>query len=804
MRIHRVRMVLGALMFAVTLCLSAVPPMASAAADTCTWTGAVNGNWSNGGNWSGCDNAGVPEAGDSLVFSSGASNMSMTNNLNLTFNEITFNNGGSYTVAGNAVSVSSALNIYGAVTFNSAVNFTASSGNTVLSYQDPSAVLPSTIALNLSGTANFQLFSTVSSLPMPTFNGSVNQFLIVGSASGGQRSFIAASDSTFTAAGGVTIARATVLCESNNCLGASNNAVSVVNGNSRGAELNLWTNNLTVPYDISLNSNGFDGPPTLAVAGNGATLTGSLNVVTDAELDLSGSHVTTLSGTGKTITIGSGATLAVVGATYNDQAVFVNPVAGSGVLNVVTSTVLASGNSSSFDGRIVIDDGGVYKGDSATLGTTTGDIAVNSGGTWVLTNTTDQTISDGVTISGNGGTYTPAALVVSDHSVEFGGMVSVGTASTIDNTSTTGAQVTFSANVVGAGALTLKHSSGNAADAFHFTNSSDNSYSGGTTVNGTKAVLSGGTLAMPGSVNIQATSTSAASVSVLAATVLSDTATITTANTGSYKASLLLNTPATTLGMITGDGEIGFLSTGQNLQVGNGNASGTFSGTFSGSGNTITKIGTGTWTLTDASFAGGSDSASFVINGGTVSFGGSLAGAAITLASGTTLKGTGTVGAVTAQSDSTVSIGNSPGCLTMSSLSLASGTVYQQQIAGAAACSGYDQATISGTAALNNATLQVDLSYTPTASTTFTIMNAGSVTGTFNGLPDGATIVSNGVTLRINYTSTSVTLSYVSGATGGSLADTGMNQPALLNFALAGISVGIALCARRLGAKLCQ
>ena len=66
-----------------------------------TWTGAVNGNWSNGGNWSGGT---APNAGDNLIFPSGASNLSNTNDLpqNTIFNSITLTGSG-YTLGGNDI-----------------------------------------------------------------------------------------------------------------------------------------------------------------------------------------------------------------------------------------------------------------------------------------------------------------------------------------------------------------------------------------------------------------------------------------------------------------------------------------------------------------------------------------------------------------------------------------------------------------------------------------------------------------------------------------------------------------------------
>src|SRR6187402_2016960 len=67
--------ILAVFAFVATIGLTNVSPLVvSAAADTCTWTGATNGNWSTGTNWTGCDNSGVPENGDTLVFPASAAN----------------------------------------------------------------------------------------------------------------------------------------------------------------------------------------------------------------------------------------------------------------------------------------------------------------------------------------------------------------------------------------------------------------------------------------------------------------------------------------------------------------------------------------------------------------------------------------------------------------------------------------------------------------------------------------------------------------------------------------------------------
>lgn len=69
-------------------------------AATRTWTGSVDGSWSNPSNWGGT----APVTGDDLVFPSGASNLSNTNDLteNTIINSITFTGSG-YTLSGNQI-----------------------------------------------------------------------------------------------------------------------------------------------------------------------------------------------------------------------------------------------------------------------------------------------------------------------------------------------------------------------------------------------------------------------------------------------------------------------------------------------------------------------------------------------------------------------------------------------------------------------------------------------------------------------------------------------------------------------------
>ncbi len=73
---------------------------------------------------------------------------------------------------------------------------------------------------------------------------------------------------------------------------------------------------------------------------------------------------------------------------------------------------------------------------------------------------------------------------------------------------------------------------------------------------------------------------------------------------------------------------------------------------------------------------------------------------------------------------------------------------------GTTAGAGYDQLSVTGTVNLAGATLNVNLAFTPALGSAFMlIQNDGkdAVLGTFAGLPEGATLMLNGMTFQISY-----------------------------------------------------
>jgi hypothetical protein len=162
------------------------------------------------------------------------------------------------------------------------------------------------------------------------------------------------------------------------------------------------------------------------------------------------------------------------------------------------------------------------------------------------------------------------------------------------------------------------------------------------------------------------------------------------------------------------------------------------------------KAGSSIWTLTGTNTA----VLPWTINAGTLSVTGSLANSPMTVNSGGTLGGTGTVGAVTVNGGGTLGPGLSPGIINTGNLTLNSGSTLTIEINGTTVGTQYDQVTLAGTVSLGGATLNVVLGFTPTAGQIFTIISnddADPVSGTFAGLNEGAVFAVSGQQFRISY-----------------------------------------------------
>lgn len=136
------------------------------------------------------------------------------------------------------------------------------------------------------------------------------------------------------------------------------------------------------------------------------------------------------------------------------------------------------------------------------------------------------------------------------------------------------------------------------------------------------------------------------------------------------------------------------------------------------------KAGTGAWTLTGTTTA----AQTWAINAGTLNLNGGMANATMTVNSGGTLAGTGTVGAVTVNNGGSFAPGGAGSSMTAASLALQSGAAYRVNLN----LSTNSFATVTGNAALGGATVDASFANGSHVATKYTILNAGSISGSFN------------------------------------------------------------------------
>jgi hypothetical protein len=120
----------------------------------------------------------------------------------------------------------------------------------------------------------------------------------------------------------------------------------------------------------------------------------------------------------------------------------------------------------------------------------------------------------------------------------------------------------------------------------------------------------------------------------------------------------------------------------------------------------------------------------------------------VNLVSGS-LGGSGTVGPIT----SSGTVGDGPGILTaQGNVTLDTSSNFDITINGANPGTGFTQLVVNGTATLTGSGLHGSINFTPTPGETFPILTSTApIVGTFNGLPEGATISIGGIPFTISY-----------------------------------------------------
>lgn len=143
----------------------------------------------------------------------------------------------------------------------------------------------------------------------------------------------------------------------------------------------------------------------------------------------------------------------------------------------------------------------------------------------------------------------------------------------------------------------------------------------------------------------------------------------------------------------------------------------------------LEKTGSSTWTITGS----GDFSGSTAINEGTLLVNGSLAGSAVTVASGGRLGGAGTVGATTVASGGRIAPGNSIGTLTVNGgYTQSAGSVYEVEVDPGTVTS--DRIQVNGTATLASGAALYIVNYTGAAYVAgqrYTILTSTGLSGSY-------------------------------------------------------------------------
>jgi len=216
-----------------------------------------------------------------------------------------------------------------------------------------------------------------------------------------------------------------------------------------------------------------------------------------------------------------------------------------------------------------------------------------------------------------------------------------------------------------------------------------------------------------------------------------------------HSQALYVQNVSLTVGSLSGTGFVNTAASGA-LSVGYNNTSTSFGGKITGGGS-LTKIGTGSLTLSGANSYTGATT----VNGGTLFVHGTIT-SDTTVKSGATLGGGGATRAVTVEGGGTLSPGNSPDQILIGgNLTLAAGSNYLVEIVTGSmpgdGITGYDQAVVAGILSVDGANLLV------TANASGIGLRRGqelvildndadeAVVGLFSGLAEGASLTVAGV-----------------------------------------------------------
>jgi gliding motility-associated-like protein len=417
------------------------------------------------------------------------------------------------------------------------------------------------------------------------------------------------TNTTYT--GSVTVGQGVLTVAHNNALGTTTNGVTV----SSGASLRV-ANGITITDALNLSGDGDNASGALQLLSGAATVSGNINL-SSTVVRINSAGALSISG------IISGTNLASTGTgslILSGTNTYGNTTVSAGTLSVAndnnlgfTQITLASGTTLAVTGATTIDNGITLTG-AATISNTanvTIDGVISGGhnltktGSGVLTLARDNTYAATNVDAGTLIVSSDSNLGSDAITLAAGTTLTINDATTIDNAIalTGAATINSTANATISGVISGPHNLGKTG-AGRLTLAASNTYSGNTIVSAGGLTLTGGSSIGDGS-----------AVSVASG------------------ATLTLGAGNETIGSLLGDGNVVL---GSNLTTGGNNASTTFSGVILGIGNGITKTGSGTFTLSGSNAYTGSTT----VNAGTLALSGAAAihdTSAVTVSNGATL-----------------------------------------------------------------------------------------------------------------------------------------------------------------------
>lgn len=700
--------------------------MGAARATILSWSGGgATGNWSDSANWG---YVGTPASGDTLIFSAGQPRLTNTNNIsNLVLNQIRFvGPAGSYGIWGNSFTITNSIE---------ATN--TAGANTINNYITIQTV---DVRINV-GAAGLSLLGNLGGTVGVIKNGS------------GTLNYGGPSNNTYP---GTTLVNAGVLVLNVNGSSAFGGPLVIGDGVNAATVRNAQSFEIPgVPITVNANStldlNGYsDTIGTVLTLDSGVVQTGAGTLTMSANSTITADSTCFITGnlyvSSGTCTFQGGGYLYVNAAVSGSAAIVKN-----GALGIYLN------GANSFTGTLTINDGGWISISTPTaLGTTNGGTIVNDPAFLAITGGISVTNEPLTLNSLVAGVY--GALYVYGGNNSWLDNITLGAGATINVYS--GCGLDLIGALSGSGGIT-KAGTGR----LRFSGSTGNNYAGDTIVTAGLLELNkpAGLNAIPGALNI-----SGGTVRLWADHQLADTSDVHLGSSGT----LDMNGWSDYVDALSGSGSVTLGTIDNYLVFGAGGGSSTFNGIISGAGR-IYKFGSGQVTL----------------NGNNTLTGTTYAYAGVLLVNGSqpqspayvtpsgTLGGSGTVGNL--YCEGSLLPGTSPGILTCSNATFTSAGRYYVDLADPTPGAGYDQLIVRGTNQLGSATLHLVPSFSSPVAVgdQFVIINndgAEAVTGTFNGLADGATIDTGFYKFRINYGNDVIlTLTDVPGAQGGDAVTSG-------------------------------